>query len=125
MRPGRVLRWGLWTGLAGLTLLAAPALAHDIPNARVDRSTQVTLRPGRLSIDYEVSLAELTLTQELRSLIGHLPGADRSEWFQAYGRETGLLNAKGFLVAAGGGSFPLRVDGFDLVVEEHPRYTFH
>jgi ABC-type nickel/cobalt efflux system permease component RcnA len=101
------------------------ALAHDIPNARVDRSTQVTLRPGRVAVDYEVSLSELTLTQELRSLIGQLPGADRNDWFQAYGRETGPLNAKGFLVAADNEPVPLRADGFDLAVEEHPRYTFH
>jgi ABC-type nickel/cobalt efflux system permease component RcnA len=101
------------------------APAHDIPNARVDRSTQVTLRPGRLSIDYEVSLSELTLSQELRSLIGHLPGAERSDWFRAYGLETGPLNAKGFLVAVDGEPRALAADGFDLAIEEHPRYTFH
>lgn len=99
--------------------------AHDIPNQRVDRSIQATLRPGRLQIDYEVSLTELTLTQDLRSLIGSLPGADRTEWLARYGEVTGPLNAKGFLVACDGLPVELVCRGFDLAVEEHPRYTFH
>lgn len=108
-------------------LLAAThhASAHDIPNARVDRSTQVTLSPGRVRIDYEVSLSELTLTQELRSLVGHLPGSDRAGWFAAYGRETGPMNARGFLISSGEKPITLTSLGFDLSVEEHPRYTFH
>lgn len=114
--------------LALLLSLLAPfpgrLLAHDIPNARVDRSTQVIVSPGRLRIAYEVSLSELTLTQELRSLVGDLPGGDRRAWFEAYGRETGPLNAKGFLVSVGGEPVALRCVGFDLVVEEHPRFTF-
>jgi ABC-type nickel/cobalt efflux system permease component RcnA len=121
-RPRRIALASVALLLAGLT---ASAPAHDIPNARVDRSTQVTLEPGRLRIDYEVSLSELTLTQELRSLIGALPGADRRDWFEAYGRETGPLNAKGFLVTVGEEPMDLRVESFDLAVEEHPRYTFH
>jgi ABC-type nickel/cobalt efflux system permease component RcnA len=116
--------------LASLVLLLAAGLcnhsqAHDIPNQRVDRSTQATLRPGRLELDYEVSLTELTLTQDLRRLVGSLPGADRSEWLDRYGQVTGPLNAKGFLVHCDGRPILLRVRGFDLVVEEHPRYTFH
>jgi ABC-type nickel/cobalt efflux system permease component RcnA len=106
-------------------LVVTPATGHDIPNARVDRATQVTLAPGRLRVDYEVSLSELTLTQELRTLIGHLPGADREDWFASYGRETGPLNARGFLVTVDGEELALQAVGFDRVVEEHPRYTFH
>lgn len=101
------------------------ARAHDIPNQRVDRSIQVTLRPNRLEIDYEVSLSELTLTQDLRYLIGSLPGADRREWFDRFGRETGPLNAKGYYVAVDRKPILLEFKSFDLVVEEHPRYTFH
>src|SRR3954447_16116537 len=100
-------------------------LAHDIPNARVDRAIQATLRPGRLAIDYEVSLSELTLTQDLRALVGTLPGADRPAWFDRYGREVGPLDAKGFFVAIDGRPLDLRFRGFDLAVEEHPRFTFH
>lgn len=101
------------------------ALGHDIPNARVDRSIQVSLEPGRVKIDYEVSLSELTLTQELRQLIGSLPGSERRDWFHAYGRVTGPLNAKGLLVRAAEAPIKLESLGFDLVVQEHPRFTFH
>jgi nickel/cobalt transporter (NicO) family protein len=104
---------------------ANPAKAHDIPNAQVDRSIQVTVRPGGLLIAYEIVLSELTLTQDLRSLIGTLPGADRREWFDEYGRIGGPLNAKGLLVSVDGRPLVLRANGFDLSVEDHVRYTFH
>ena len=101
------------------------ASSHDIPNQRVDRSIQATVRPGKLEIDYEVSLTELTLTQDLRALIGSLPGGERSDWLARYGEVTGPLNAKGFLVNCNGQPVTLSVRNFKLVVEEHPRYTFH
>jgi ABC-type nickel/cobalt efflux system permease component RcnA len=101
------------------------AHAHDIPNARVDRSIQATVEPGRLRIDYEVGLAELTLTQDLRALVGSLPGADRREWFEQYGQVSSPLNARGLLVSVDGRPLELRSRGFDLTVEDHPRYLFH
>jgi ABC-type nickel/cobalt efflux system permease component RcnA len=101
------------------------AQAHDIPNQRIDRSIQVTVKPGLLEIDYEVSLSELTLTQDLRALIGGLPGAERAEWLARYGQVTGPLNAKGVTVSVDGVPIALSVRGFDLSVEEHPRYDFH
>jgi ABC-type nickel/cobalt efflux system permease component RcnA len=107
----------------GLMTLAAEA--HDIPNARVDRSIQVTLDPGRLAIDYEVSLSELTLTRDLRMLIGVLPGVERRDWFERYGQETGPLNGKGLLVTIDQRPLDIALRGFDLAIEEHPRYTFH
>src|SRR4051794_10610432 len=111
-----------------LLVLIAPArsaIAHDIPNARVDRSIQATLHPGRLTIDYEVSLSELTLTRDLRNLIGTLPGADRGDWFSSYGRETGPLNARGLMVFVDRKPLELQFRGYDLEVEEHPRFLFH
>ncbi len=106
--------------------LSSIATAHDIPNERVDRSIQVTLlRQGRLRVDYEVSLSELTLIQDLRRLVGAVEAGDRRALFDRYGRETGPLNAKGFLAWVDGEEIALRADGFDLSVEEHPRYTFH
>src|SRR5438105_4255163 len=52
-----------------LTLvLTASSQAHDIPNARVDRSIQATVEPGRPVLDYYVSLSEPTLTKVLRAL---------------------------------------------------------
>jgi nickel/cobalt transporter (NicO) family protein len=115
----------LWIALVLAAGFPAPAMGHDIPNQRVDRSIQVTLTPGRLAVDYEVSLTELTLTQDLRALIGSLPGAERSEWLSRYGEVTAPLNAKGILVSIDGRPDALVVDGYELVVEEHPRYTFH
>jgi ABC-type nickel/cobalt efflux system permease component RcnA len=111
--------------LAVLLLLAPKARPHDIPNQRVDRSIQVTLRPGTLQVDYEVSLTELTLTQDLRALIGSLPGADRTEWLDRYGTVTGPLNAKGLLIRCDGRPVDLSYRSFELHVEEHPRYLFH
>jgi ABC-type nickel/cobalt efflux system permease component RcnA len=107
------------------TLPVTPAWPHDIPNERIDRSIQVSLSPGLIAIDYEVSLTELTLTQDLRRLIGSLPGADRQEWLARYGQETGPLNAKGVLVTVDGQPVTLSMSTFDLAVEDHPRYTFH
>ena len=101
------------------------AQAHDIPNAQVDRSIQATIRPGTLSFAYEIVLSELTLTQDLRALIGNLPGADRREWFDEYGRIGGPLNAKGLLVSVDGRPLVLRSGRFDISVEDHVRYTFH
>ncbi len=114
-----LLRLGL------ILLIPGSCLAHDIPNARVDRSIQVTLTPGRLAIDYEVSLTELTLTQDLRSLVGSRPGAERSEWLKLYGEVTGPLNAKGLLVTVNGEEVELRSVGFDLLIEGHPIFVFH
>jgi nickel/cobalt transporter (NicO) family protein len=112
--------------VAAVACLDPPAAkAHDIPNERIDRSIQVTLSPGSIAIDYEVSLSELTLTQDLRKLIGSLPGADRQQWLDRYGQVTGPLNAKGLLVAAAGEPVTLLMRSFDVVVEDHPRYTFH
>ena len=124
-RQLRLLSFGFALFFPAALALQRPAWPHDIPNQRVDRSTQATVRPGKIEIDYEVSLTELTLTQDLRALIGSLPGGERSEWLARYGQVTGPLNAKGFLVSCDGQPVALSVRGFDLVVEEHPRYTFH
>lgn len=122
----RLLAAGIGVFLLSVAVAPVPvAVAHDIPNERVDRSTQATLVPGKLVIDYEVSLSELTLTQDLRTLVGSLPGGDRSGWFQRYGEVTGPLDAKGFLISCDGNPVPLQARGFEIAVEEHPRFTFH
>jgi nickel/cobalt transporter (NicO) family protein len=115
----------LFSALVCVCLAAPHAWSHDIPNQRVDRSIQVSLTPGRILIDYEVSLTELTLTQDLRALIGSLPGADRAEWLARYAQVTGPLNAKGILVSIDEQPVVLSFRGYELLVEEHPRYTFH
>ncbi len=110
-----------------LLVIAAPrtAYTHEIPNARVDRSIQATVRPGRLTIDYEVSLSELTLLQDLRALGEASTNADSRALFDQYGKLTGPLNAKGLLVVVEGEPRVLELSGYNLNVEEHPRFTFH
>gem|GEM_PF-905800 len=122
--PLGALAWWLGLGWGGGWMDSSPARGHDIPAARVDRSTQAILEPGRLILLYEVSLAELTLTQDLRGLIGTLPGGGRNDWFQRYGEVIGPLNARGFLVKVDRRIVPLRVVSFLLTVEDHPRYVF-
>ncbi|MFO0892204.1 MAG: ABC transporter permease [Isosphaeraceae bacterium] len=124
--PGPVRRAAPAALVAFLIVATFPhgAPAHDIPNQRVDRSIQATLRPGKLELDYEVSLTELTLTQDLRRLTGTRPGVDRSEWLALYGQVTGPLNARGFLIHCDGTPIEPEVRTFALSVEEHPRYTF-
>ena len=108
-----------------VTTGSATVLAHDIPNERVDRSTQVTLLPDRLLIDFEVSLSELTLIRDLRNLVGAIPDADRRALFHRYGQETAVLNARGFLIEVDGQTLVVKGSAFDLMVEEHPRFLFH
>lgn len=99
--------------------------AHDIPDANVDRSIQVDIHPDRIRIDYEISLSELTLTQDLKALIGQLPGAERAEWFKRYAEETGPLNARGLIVTIDGQSVEPAYRSYDLVVDAEPHFTFH
>jgi nickel/cobalt transporter (NicO) family protein len=108
-----------------MNVVLPTARSHDIPNQRVDRSIQVTLTPGRIDVDYEVSLSELTLTQDLRALTGTLAAGDRAAWLARYAQVTGPLNAKGLLVTVDNKPIFLNGDRYELVVEEHPRYTFH
>ncbi len=121
----RIRSLAILAGFLATSQSARVAWPHDIPNQRIDRSIQVTLSSSRLVVDYEVSLTELTLTQDLRSLIGNLPGADRAQWLARYAEVTGPQNAKGLLVSVNSRAEELVYRGHDLVVEEHPRYTFH
>ncbi len=105
-------------------LITSPVWSHDIPNQRVNRSIQVEIDPHRLTVDYEVSLTELTLIQDLRSLIGPMPSVETAGWLDRYGQVAGPLNAKGVLVSLDGRPATLTFRDYKVVVEEHPRYTF-
>ncbi len=105
--------------------LPAPARAHDIPNERVDRAIQVTFDEQGLKIDYEVSLADLTLVQDLKRLAGHVADTEREALYRTYAQVVGPLNAKGFLASVDGRELMLAYDGFTVAVEEHPRFLFH
>ena len=120
------MRWA-WLGMAGvvLGLGANSGFAHDIPNARIERATQVDLGPGRLQVEYEVSLAELTLAQDLRQLDDEPFQGDRLALFERYAKVVGPLNARGFLVAVDGVEVELQAVDFRVVVEDHPRIFFH
>lgn len=109
-----------------LALLCGPGalFAHDIPNARVDRSIQVVVRPRSLLVEYEVGLADLTLAQDLRNLGVSVPSGDRSALYEAFARETGPLNAKGLLADVGGVPIVLSMKGHRVIVEDHPRFVF-
>ncbi len=116
--------------LFALMLLACAALgtstlAHEIPDARIDRALQVVVLPGLLKLDYEVSLAELTAVQDLRRLEGQLSGLDRNQLLERYGEVVGALNARGIQVEVDGVEAPLGIQGFELTIQEHPRYLFH
>ena len=108
----------LAVGLPGL------ALGHDIPNARIDRGTQVVVATGRLRVEYEVSLAELTLAQDLRQLDGESFAGDRAALFDRYARVAGPLNACGLLVRVDAAEVELTPVGFEVRVEDHPRFLF-
>ena len=66
--------------------LTPAAWPHDIPNQRIDRSIQIEVVPEKLRIDYEVSLTELTLVQDLRALMGSLPSGESAGWLDVYGK---------------------------------------
>ena len=98
---------------------------HDIPNERVDRAIQLTLEPQRLRVDYEVSLAELTLVQDLKRLVGHIDETDRTRLCQHYCDVVGPLNAKGFLASLDGTALELAYTSATIGFDQHPKLLFH
>ncbi len=124
MRRALKVRHG--SRVIGLILFAgASSLGHEIPNARVDRSIQLTLVPGQIALDYEVSLGELTLTQDLRALLdGPLPEGDREAWFDRYGEVVGPLIARGVIVSVNGREISVGFERADWRLEGHPVFVF-
>ena len=103
---------------------AYPSLAHDIPDERVDRSLQIQIEPARLTIDYEVSLGELTAIQDLRRLSGPISGLDRSQLLERYGAVLAPLNARGIVVELNKKPLALVVERHEVFPDQHPRYLF-
>ena len=125
MGPSRFrCRVGLMVFACCLIGQTGTATAHDIPNARIERSTQVVLATGQLRVEYEVVLAELTLAQDLRQLDGESFVGDRAALFERYARVVGPLNARGFLVQVDEQAIDLQAVGFTIAVEDHPRFRF-
>ncbi len=100
------------------------AEGHDVPNARIERSLQITLDPPQLRVDYEIVLAELTLAQDLRQVDGDAFVGDRAALFERYARVIGPLNARGLLATVDQTEVEFRPVDFAIVVEDHPRLTF-
>lgn len=117
----RVCKLLAWVAVA---VSGVPATAHDIPNARVDRAIQVTVNPRRLVIDYEVSLSELSLLQDLRRLVERVESAEQSALLRQYSEVTGPLNAKGILSTLDGRDLPLAYEGSRIIPDTHPRIVY-
>ncbi len=123
LRPPPWLTVSLWVGCS--IAWSSTSKAHDIPNARIDRSTQVILAPERLQVVYEVGLGELTLAQDLRQLDGGESFiGDRSALFERYARVVGPLNARGVLIRVDEVEVELQTVDFEVIVEDHVRIRF-
>jgi ABC-type nickel/cobalt efflux system permease component RcnA len=100
--------------------------AHDVPDRFFDRSIQVSIGSDRLSISYQLSLTQLTLAEELLSLVdaGVLARSDDSERLTRYAQGMGPLLAQGLIVKVDGTAVPVRFAAATHRVEDHPRFTF-
>ncbi len=118
------MRWSAGITILLLGVISPAILAHDIPNARIDRSTQVSLGKNQIQVSYEVALAELTLAQDLRQLDETPFVGDRAALFDHYAGLVGPLNARGFLITVDGTEIELRSVEFAIHVEDHLRIAF-
>ena len=105
---------------------AGGASAHDVPDRFFDRSIQVTLGTESLSISYHLSVTQLTLAEELLSLVGAggLSGTGPAERLTRYGEEMGPLLARGVIVKLSGVDVPVQFISVSSRIEDHPRFTF-
>lgn len=84
---------------------------------------QVRVAPGRLYVDYVVSLNEFTLLRDLKRLDDSpTPAASREETVERYGRIVAPLNAAGLLITIDGQPLPLEIDEIRTRVESHLVY---
>lgn len=73
-----------------------PAIAHDIPRQRVDRTVQLQVEPALLRVEYTLELDDSTIAADFRRL---RPGAlppDPEEWLNAYGKLVAELLPQAF-----------------------------
>lgn len=112
----------------GVLVLAAPyVLAHDVPNRFFDRAVQVVVDSERIYVLYDLSISELTLAEELMSLIGtgQLSSLAPDQWLQRFAVEMAPLLAEGVVVRVDGREIRLRPSGENHdVFEGHPRFRF-
>lgn len=129
MPPNRLAALIFLAGsVAGAVMaLVAPACGHDVPNRFFDRAIQVVADESRLYVLYDLSISELTLAEELMSLIGpgQLTDLPPDQWLSRFAAEMAPLLADGIIVKANGKSVRLQPAGenHDLF-EGHPRFRF-
>ncbi len=101
-------------------------LAHDVPDRFFDRAVQVTIQPDRISVTYELSLTQLTLAQELLSLVGPggLSGTGPAERLDRFAQEMGPLLARGLFLRVNDIERPVQFVTASHRVEEHPKFQF-
>lgn len=100
--------------------------AHDVPDRTFDRAVELVIEPERIQVTYHLSLNQLTLAEELLSLVGPggLSGTGPAERLDRYAAEMGPLLARGLLLRVNGEEHELRFVRASHRVEEHPRFRF-
>ena len=119
------LRWLFLLGLAcagGTRTL----WAHDVPDRAFDRAVELIVERDRIHVIYHLSLTQLTLAEELLSLVGPggLSGSGPAERLDRYAAETGPLLARGLVLKVDGEEHELRFVRASHRVEDHPRFRF-
>jgi ABC-type nickel/cobalt efflux system permease component RcnA len=121
----RRLRWLMFLGVvcAGG---ARTIWAHDVPDRTFDRAVELVIDPERIHVTFHLSLTQLTLAEELLSLVGPggLSGAGPAERLDRYATEMGPLLARGLLVNVNGEEHDLTFVRASHRVEDHPRFQF-
>mgnify|MGYP001592621136 CR=1 FL=1 len=119
------LRWLLLLGLA-CAGGARSLWAHDVPDRTFDRAVELVIEPERIHVTYHLSLTQLTLAEELLSLVerGDLSGAGPVERRERYATEMGPLLARGLVLQVNDEELKLRFVRATHRVEDHPRFQF-
>ena len=110
-----------------LGAVVASAMAHDVPNRFFDRSVQLAVEAGRVHVQYELSISELTLAEQLLALVGPAGLAElpAHAWLERFAREMGELLAEGVEVRFDDQPVSLKVLGYSFdTFEGHPRFRF-
>ncbi len=118
--------WAVCT-FAAFLFWSAASWAHDVPNRFFDRAIQVLVDESRVYILYDLSLSELTLAEELMSLVGpgQLAGLPADRWLSRFAQEMAPLLAEGVVLTVNGKSLSLTPAGENHdVFEGHPRFRF-
>jgi ABC-type nickel/cobalt efflux system permease component RcnA len=100
--------------------------AHDVPDRSFDRAVEIIVEPGRIRVTYHLSLTQLTLAEELLSLVepGGLSGAGPVERRERYAAEMGPLLARGVVLKVDDEERSVQFVRATHRIEDHPRFQF-